>query len=416
MADTLTSPRGSVLLLEPNMITRKLIAGILAKNNFQTFEAETGDQAVEALARAPDLVILDVKVNSEDHLGFVRKMQKDYATLPLIALLEADNHAEVEGWLGMARLSFIEKPVKPDALIASIEAHLAEEAQHRAEDAANMTETQVEIDARRKEFMRRAIDLSQVKMDENAGGPFGAVIVKGGKIIGEGWNCVTSAQTAEAYNFGRPGVDNHQVRYGRAAEFIEVCKGLWDSWDDDAVVAHASTGQFVRPGSVREVRHAGRHFQVRNAQLSPKPAQPRLPIMIGGGGEKVMLRLVAEHADIWNNLGAYHGDAAHKREVLREHCRAIGRDPAEILVTQQTLAAIAMDRTDAARRTEKVVAELGFLDATPELALTGTPDEIRARVEKNRALGINGFMMSFGRRTDPEHVRLFAREVVGSYR
>ena len=63
-----------------------------------------------------------------------------------------------------------------------------------------------------------------------------------------------------------------------------------------------------------------------------------------------------------------------------------------------------------------MVGELGFLDATPELALTGAPDEIRARVEKNRALGINGFMMSFGRRTDPEHVRLFAREVVATYR
>jgi len=102
--------------------------------------------------------------------------------------------------------------------------------------------------------------------------------------------------------------------------------------------------------------------------------------------------------------------------VLLQHCRAIGRDPAEILITQQTLAAIAMDRTDAARRTERVVTELGFLDAEPALALTGTPEEIRARVEKNRALGITGFMMSFGRRTDPEHVRLFAREVVAAYR
>ena len=199
MADALTNPRASILLLEPNMITRKLIAGILGKNNFQTYEAETGDQAVEALAKSPNLVILDVKVDNDDHLGFVRKMQKEYAKLPLIALLELDNHAEVEGWLGMERLSFIEKPVTPDALIASIETHLAEEAQHRAEAEAGMTETQLEVDAKRKEFMRRAIDLSQVKMDENAGGPFGAVIVRAGKIIGEGWNCVTSTNDPTAH-------------------------------------------------------------------------------------------------------------------------------------------------------------------------------------------------------------------------
>jgi F420-dependent oxidoreductase-like protein len=215
--------------------------------------------------------------------------------------------------------------------------------------------------------------------------------VTGGRLIvglGAGWH----SGEYEQYGYAYPPIGT------RLRQLDEACQILRRLWSEERTTFE------------------GRHFQVRNAQLSPKPAQPRLPIMIGGGGEKVMLRLVAEHADIWNNLGAYHGDAAHKREVLREHCRAIGRDPAEILVTQQTLAAIAMDRTDAARRTEKVVAELGFLDATPELALTGTPEEIRTRVEKNRALGINGFMMSFGRRTDPEHVRLFAREVVSAYR
>ncbi|MEZ0259736.1 MAG: nucleoside deaminase [Alphaproteobacteria bacterium] len=55
------------------------------------------------------------------------------------------------------------------------------------------------MEAQRKIFMRRAIDLSQQKMDENAGGPFGAVIVKSGKIIGEGWNCVTSTNDPTAH-------------------------------------------------------------------------------------------------------------------------------------------------------------------------------------------------------------------------
>jgi len=192
-------PRASILLLEPNMITRKLIAGILGKHGFETFEAATGDEAVELLSRAPNMVILDAKVGDDDHLGFVRKLQKEYAALPLIALLELDNRAEVEQHLGLAYLSFIEKPVTPDALISAVEAQLAQQAEQALAAEAAMSETQAEVDQRRKEFMRRAIDLSQQKMDENCGGPFGAVIVKGGKIIGEGWNCVTSTNDPTAH-------------------------------------------------------------------------------------------------------------------------------------------------------------------------------------------------------------------------
>jgi F420-dependent oxidoreductase-like protein len=160
----------------------------------------------------------------------------------------------------------------------------------------------------------------------------------------------------------------------------------------------------------------GRHWTVRDAVCAPKPAQRRLPILIGGAGERVLLRHVARHADVWNNLGAYHAEVARKREVLAGHCRAIGRDPASITVTQQTLAAISTDRADAARRTKTLFDTMGFLDGAPELALTGTPDEVRARVERNRALGVEGFLMSFGRRPEPEDVTLFAREVVAAYR
>jgi hypothetical protein len=63
-----------------------------------------------------------------------------------------------------------------------------------------------------------------------------------------------------------------------------------------------------------------------------------------------------------------------------------------------------------------VFEELGFLDGAPDLALTGTPDEIRSRVEKNRALGVSAYTLSFGRRTDPEQVRLFGREIAAGYR
>jgi F420-dependent oxidoreductase-like protein len=216
-------------------------------------------------------------------------------------------------------------------------------------------------------------------------------VLSGGRLIvglGAGWH----QQEYGEYGYDFPPIGTRLAQLG---ETLDILRRLWTE----------------ERTTVR-----GRHFTVTDAVCNPKPAQRRLPILVGGGGEKVLLRHVARHADVWNNLGAWHADVARKREVLLGHCRAVGRNPAEILVTQQTLAAISTDRAEAARHTQELFATMGFLDGAPDLALTGTPDEIRARVEKNRALGVEGFIMSFGRRPEPEDVRLFGREVVAAYR
>jgi hypothetical protein len=83
----------------------------------------------------------------------------------------------------------------------------------------------------------------------------------------------------------------------------------------------------------------GRYYQLKGAICEPKPVQrPRPPIMIGAAGEKLSLRVVAEHADIWNC--PTRGDVdefRHKSAVLDEHCAAIGRDPSEIRRSVQLL-------------------------------------------------------------------------------
>jgi probable F420-dependent oxidoreductase len=79
---------------------------------------------------------------------------------------------------------------------------------------------------------------------------------------------------------------------------------------------------------LRMLRRALPRIKDRIAKLKPGPAG-RLPILIGGGGEKVTLRLVAEHAQMWNTLGSP-DDYARKNRILDEYCREIGRDPREI--------------------------------------------------------------------------------------
>ena len=81
----------------------------------------------------------------------------------------------------------------------------------------------------------------------------------------------------------------------------------------------------------------GRYYHLRHAYCEPKPVQkPYPPFVIGGGGEKLTLRIAARYADIWNAPGGDVDIFRHKSSVLDEHCRAIGRDPNEIVRSVQS--------------------------------------------------------------------------------
>jgi alkanesulfonate monooxygenase SsuD/methylene tetrahydromethanopterin reductase-like flavin-dependent oxidoreductase (luciferase family) len=83
----------------------------------------------------------------------------------------------------------------------------------------------------------------------------------------------------------------------------------------------------------------GEYYQLTDALCEPKPIQDPLPILIGGGGERRMLRIVAEHADLWNTWGTP-DLIAHKSAVLDGYCAEVGRDPKAIARTAQALTAV----------------------------------------------------------------------------
>jgi F420-dependent oxidoreductase-like protein len=216
--------------------------------------------------------------------------------------------------------------------------------------------------------------------------------ISGGRLIlgyGAGWFSLEY----EAYGYDFP---NIRTRLEQLEEGLEILKKMWT---EDAATFH------------------GFHYNIEGARCLPKPRrQPHPPILIGGGGEKVLLRLVARYADIWNNMGITHREIGEKLAHLRAHCEAIGRDVAEIEVSQQTVGAIALSRDEARRNTEAVHDELGFLTGAPELCPTGMPDEIIARVKKNVQLGITTLIISFGRKGTEGAVELFGREVIPAFR
>src|SRR5262252_3485891 len=77
------------------------------------------------------------------------------------------------------------------------------------------------------------------------------------------WNVVTTSNLKAALNYGLDEPIEHELRYQRAEEFVDVVKGLWDCWEDGAIVADRETGRYVDPAKVRQLNHKGRFFKVK---------------------------------------------------------------------------------------------------------------------------------------------------------
>lgn len=158
---------------------------------------------------------------------------------------------------------------------------------------------------------------------------------------------------------------------------------------------------------------SGKEFHTANVFCEPRPVQqPHPPLLIGGGGEKVLLRLVARHADIWNNLAVNQPQLAHKVERLHEHCRAIGRDPQSIQVSQQTMVVIGKDAADAQAKVEKAQAIYG---GHLGQGISGTPEQCIERIRAHVAVGCTMFVIEFFGRDTREPARLFAETVIPAF-
>src|SRR5262249_27093994 len=110
------------------------------------------------------------------------------------------------------------------------------------------------------------------------------------------WNVVTSSSGKAALNFSREVHMAHDLRYEVAQEFVDVVKGLWDCWEDDAIVADKATGTFLDSTKVRPLNHKGRFFQVKGPINMARSPQGH-PIIIQAGGSEAGLGLAARAAD-----------------------------------------------------------------------------------------------------------------------
>ncbi|MGE0037467.1 MAG: LLM class flavin-dependent oxidoreductase [Xanthobacteraceae bacterium] len=112
-----------------------------------------------------------------------------------------------------------------------------------------------------------------------------------------GWNVVTSGNLSEAWNFGREAHYEHGERYDRAGEFVEVVKGLWDSWDDDAFVRDRSSSIYFEPEKLHVLNHKGENFSVRGPLNVARPPQGH-PVIVQAGSSEAGKEFAAEHAEV----------------------------------------------------------------------------------------------------------------------
>jgi alkanesulfonate monooxygenase SsuD/methylene tetrahydromethanopterin reductase-like flavin-dependent oxidoreductase (luciferase family) len=153
---------------------------------------------------------------------------------------------------------------------------------------------------------------------------------------------------------------------------------------------------------------SGPRYRAQRVRNLPEPVQDHLPILIGGGGEKVTLRLVAQWADM-NNLGGGFDSVRAKELVLRAHCEAVGRDPAEIERTASVGTIFIRDDRIEAERTARLAFEANRAD--PWYRHAGTPEDIAAELAPYLEIGYRHLIANFPAPYDEESVTRFATEV-----
>ncbi len=215
-------------------------------------------------------------------------------------------------------------------------------------------------------------------------------VISGGRLdwgIGAGW--YDGEYAAYGYEFP-PAAD--RIRMLR--ETVEIVKLMWTEPD---------------------ATYEGRHFTVRGAQCDPKPLQqPTPPIWIGGGGEQLTLRVVARHAT-HSNFGGKPDEFAHKCEVLKGHCAAVGRDYDEITKTWSPEVFI--------RPTEQEILDAGTrsfwgepFESWRDGNLVGTPEQVAEKLGRYRDLGCGGVVPWCSDYPDQQSLRLLASDVLPEFR
>jgi FMN-dependent oxidoreductase (nitrilotriacetate monooxygenase family) len=152
--------------------------------------------------------------------------------------------------------------------------------------------------------------------------------ISGGRA---GWNIVTTFSEDAAHNFGLSAVPGNEERYARAQEFVDVVDQLWDSWEDDAILADRASGVFVDEDKVHRIDHRGRYLSVRGPFSAPRSPQGR-PVHIQAGSSNHGRAFAARNAEAIFTAHQTLADAQAFYADIKAQARVFGRDPEQVLI------------------------------------------------------------------------------------
>lgn len=205
-------------------------------------------------------------------------------------------------------------------------------------------------------------------------------LLTGGRFlfgIGAGW--LEEEYHAYGYDFPKP-----SVRIAQLEEALEITTRLWiDS----------------------PVSFQGKYYHIEDAYCIPAP-DPAPPILIGGGGEKLTLRVVAKYADLWNIPGRDLDTYTRKLDILRQHCVAVGRDYDSIVKTYSA-ECVAVAATE--EKAKEIAAKSPY---SSSYAIAGTPDQVAAQLQKFVDAGVTYLIVRLVDFPQQDGLDLFVNEVM----
>jgi alkanesulfonate monooxygenase SsuD/methylene tetrahydromethanopterin reductase-like flavin-dependent oxidoreductase (luciferase family) len=186
-----------------------------------------------------------------------------------------------------------------------------------------------------------------------------------------------------------------KVRIERLYEAVNIIKKMWTK---------------------KLISFDGKHYRIKDAFCEPKPIQkPHPPIIIGGGGEKLTLKVTAKYADRfdWGFLSSFE-TYKHKLKTLKKHCNAIGRNFDEIERSCWPVGQIFIgcDREELEKRAIELLPKGVKLKEFTQTNFFGTPEDYIRILEKYLTLGVTHFMLFFGEFSNLSDLKLFAKKVV----
>lgn len=145
------------------------------------------------------------------------------------------------------------------------------------------------------------------------------------------WNVVTSYYQTEANNFNQQSHLDHSLRYQRAAEFVDVVKGLWDSWEEDALVRDKQSGVFFNPDKLHTLDYKGSYYAVKGPLNSSRSPQGR-PVLVQAGSSDAGIDLAAQTADVIFTAQQTLEEAQAFYKKVKQKAVEYGRSPDDVKI------------------------------------------------------------------------------------